>query len=121
MISRRQFLQYVGAAPAFSLLANSPAASQDKHAPISSKLRPIGRALEREGYYVWCNSPIYGPDGTVHVFYSRWTATKGMGGWLNGSEIVHAALVRSPHSIRSAQHIYSGAPRATPPQTLRPP
>jgi len=90
MISRRQFLRYTGAVPVFGLFAGLPATAQDNHAPISRSLRPVGRALEREGYYVWCNSPIYGPDGTVHVFYSRWPAAKGMGGWLNGSEIVHA-------------------------------
>ena len=54
------------------------------------KLKPIGRALELEGYYVWCNSPILGEDGKVHVFFSRWKAEKKMSGWINGSEIVHA-------------------------------
>jgi beta-xylosidase len=43
-----------------------------------------------EGYYVWCNSPIEGEDGRIHVFFSRWDAKKGMGGWINGSEIAHA-------------------------------
>ena len=32
-------------------------------------LKPVGRAMEMEGYYVWCNSPIYGPDGKVHLFF----------------------------------------------------
>lgn len=54
------------------------------------KLTPVGRALEMEGYYVWCSAPIDGPDGKVHLFYSRWDATKKMGGWINGSEIGHA-------------------------------
>jgi hypothetical protein len=43
-----------------------------------------------EGYYVWCNSPIEADDGRVHLFFSRWDAKKGMGGWLNGSEVAHA-------------------------------
>lgn len=61
------------------------------------KLRPIGRALETEGYYVWCSSPIDGPDGKVHLFYSRWKAEKKMGGWIKGSEIAHA-VADSPES-----------------------
>lgn len=61
------------------------------------KLTPIGRALELEGYYVWCSSPIDGPDGKVHLFFSRWDAKKKMGGWLNGSEIAHA-VADSPES-----------------------
>ncbi len=58
--------------------------------PFAKKLQPVGRALELEGYYVWCNSPIMGDDGKVHVFFSRWKAEKKMSGWINGSEIVHA-------------------------------
>lgn len=54
------------------------------------KLTPVGRALETEGYYVWCSCPIEGPDGKVHLFFSRWNAAKKMGGWIRGSEIAHA-------------------------------
>lgn len=53
-------------------------------------LTPVGRVLEMEGYYVWCSSPIDGPDGKVHLFFSRWDAARKMGGWLKGSEIAHA-------------------------------
>lgn len=53
-------------------------------------LKPCGRILETEGYYVWCVAPIYGPDGRIHVFYSRWPAQYGMGGWIHKSEIAHA-------------------------------
>ncbi|MEO6232944.1 MAG: glycoside hydrolase family protein [Ferruginibacter sp.] len=51
--------------------------------------------LELEGYYVWCNSPIIDDEGTVHLFFSRWDAKKGMGGWIKGSEISHA-VSKSP-------------------------
>lgn len=54
------------------------------------RLKPLGRILELEGYYVWGTSPIAGPDGKIHVFFSRWDARKGMSGWINGSEIAHA-------------------------------
>lgn len=61
--------------------------------PVSSfsrRLKPVGRALELEGYYVWCNTPIKGPDGKTHVFFSRWDAKKKMSGWINGCEVAHA-------------------------------
>lgn len=54
------------------------------------KLKPIGRTFSLKGYFIWCSSPIWGKDGKVHLFYSRWTKDKGMGGWLRGSEIGHA-------------------------------
>ncbi|MHA6247389.1 glycoside hydrolase family protein [Pontibacter sp. CAU 1760] len=58
--------------------------------PFSKRLKPLGRRLEMEGYYVWGTSPIIGPDGKVHVFFSRWAADRKMGGWINSSEIAHA-------------------------------
>ncbi|MFR9165442.1 MAG: glycoside hydrolase family protein [Dysgonomonas sp.] len=57
---------------------------------FSKSLKPVGRILESEGYYVWCCAPIYGEDGKVHVFYSRWPEKYGMGGWIHKSEIAHA-------------------------------
>ena len=61
-----------------------------QEADFAKHLQPIGRALEMEGYYVWCNSPIEDEQGKLHVFFSRWDAKKGMGGWIKGSEIAHA-------------------------------
>lgn len=57
---------------------------------FSKRLKPMNRVLELEGYYVWGCSPIVAPDGKFHVFFSRWEAKKGMGGWINRSEIAHA-------------------------------
>jgi len=65
--------------------------------PVSDfarRLKPVGRVLEMENYYVWCNSPIAGPDGKIHLFFSRWDAKKKMSGWINGSEIAHAVADR---------------------------
>lgn len=62
----------------------------DDESAFAKRLKPIGRVLELENYYVWCNSPIEGDDGKIHVFFSRWDSKKGMGGWINGSEIAHA-------------------------------
>lgn len=63
---------------------------QDKISDFSKKLKPLGRILESEGYYVWCCAPIFDEEGKVHVFYSRWQKKYGMGGWIHKSEIAHA-------------------------------
>lgn len=63
---------------------------EPKKSWLYKHLKPVHRILEEEGYYVWCCSPILADDGKVHVFYSRWDAMKGMGGWINGSEICQA-------------------------------
>ncbi len=77
--------------------------------PFSRRLKPLGRILELEGYYVWGTSPIAGPDGKIHVFFSRWDARKGMGGWINGSEIAHAVADRPEGPYRDITTIL--APR----------
>lgn len=61
---------------------------------FASRLRPLGRVLELEGWFVWCASPILGPDGRVHVFFSRWRAELGMGGWISACEVVRAVADR---------------------------
>lgn len=92
-MTRREFLAGAAALPLTagwsqgSLLA---ATSGNDLSDFGRQLRPLGRILELEGWYVWCNAPIEGPDGRVHVFFSRWPAVKGMGGWINTSEIAHA-------------------------------
>jgi len=61
--------------------------------PLSSfaqSLTPVGRVLEDPDYHVWGCSPIYGPDGRVHVFYSRWPNAYNHGGWVAACEIAHA-------------------------------
>lgn len=65
-------------------------AAGDNLSDFCKKLKPIGRILERESEYVWCNAPIEDSEGKIHVFFSRWNAAKNMSGWINGSEIAHA-------------------------------
>lgn len=90
-MNRKDFLQYSSLLAAGLLLGESvTGAGREKATAFSKRLQPVGRRLELEGYYVWCNSPFYGPDGKVHVFFSRWKAEKKMGGWIKGSEIAHA-------------------------------
>ncbi|WP_461826719.1 hypothetical protein [Dysgonomonas sp.] len=62
----------------------------DKISDFAHKLKPVGRILESEDYYVWCCAPIYDEDRKVHVFYSRWPKKYKMGGWISKSEIAHA-------------------------------
>lgn len=95
MLTRREFIGGLAAAPLVANLARGADAAgaefpPEAYAEFSKHLRPIGRILELEGYYVWCNAPIEGPDGRTHVFFSRWPAAKGMGGWINCCEIAHA-------------------------------
>lgn len=61
-----------------------------KESDFSKSLKPMGRILETEGYYVWCNTPIYDEAGKVHLFYSRWLSKYGMSGWIHKCEIAHA-------------------------------
>ncbi len=67
---------------------------EEKISNFSKRLKPKGRILETEEYYVWGCAPIYDEDGKVHVYYSRWPAKYGMGGWIHQSEIAHAVADR---------------------------
>jgi hypothetical protein len=71
-------------------LAHGEPASDDKHleSDFSRRLEPVGRILEEEGWNVWCVAPIYGDDGKVHVFYSRWKGS--FNNWVSRSEVAHA-------------------------------
>lgn len=88
--TRKEFLQTSGLGVIAVFFGSSFTSSFDFSDKPYFKLKPIGRSLELEGYYIWCSSPIWGEDGKVHLFYSRWKKEKGMGGWLNGSEICRA-------------------------------
>ena len=77
---------------------------------FSKHLRPVGRALEMEGYYVWCNSPIEDEHGKIHVFFSRWDEKRGMGGWIKGSEIAHAVADSPEGQYQFVEIVFS--PRA---------
>ncbi len=96
MTTRREFIQnslLAGSAifaSGISCFASEPKYSQKDISAFAKRLKPLGRILELDGYYVWGCSPIVAPDGKIHVFFSRWDAKKGMGGWIKGSEIVHA-------------------------------
>lgn len=63
---------------------------EPKISDFCNRLSPVGRILELEGWHVWCCSPIYGEDGKVHVFFSRWPYETKHEGWLTHCEIAHA-------------------------------
>lgn len=95
-ITRRQFLAAMAATP---VLAYCTEKKKEKYptkaiSDFCKRLQPIGRILEMEDWYVWGTSPIDGPDGKVHVFFSRWPAQYGMGGWIHKSEVAHAIADR---------------------------
>jgi hypothetical protein len=78
---------------AFAAAPSSSAMPSTSDLPLSDfarRLRPLGRILEEEDWYVWCIAPTYGDDGRTHVFFSRWPKARGMGGWINACEIAHA-------------------------------
>jgi len=84
--------------------------ASDSISDFCRKLKPVGRILETSGYYVWCCAPIYGKDGKVHVFYSRWPEKYGMGGWIHKSEIAHAVADKPEGPYRYIETVL--APRS---------
>lgn len=104
-MKRREFISRVAIAGAGSLLFSDSlfAFAPEHESAFARKLQPVGRALEMEDYYVWCNSPIEGNDGKIHVFFSRWDKKKGMGGWIKGCEICHATADKpeGPYEFKS--------------------
>ena len=61
---------------------------------LHNRLKPLERILnlKDEGWTVWDCSPIYGEDGCVHVFASRWPDNDepDRTWFLGGSQIIHA-------------------------------
>ncbi len=97
--SRRNFLK-TGLVLAASTNVGFPFESDQDELPISDfcrRLEPVHRILELPDTYVWCNTPIYGPDGKVHLFFSRWPEKYSMSGWIHKCEIAHA-VADSPES-----------------------
>ena len=42
------------------------------------------------GFHTWGGSTVRAPDGTFHMFVSRWPAALGQNGWVTASEVVRA-------------------------------
>lgn len=110
-MNRKSFISTISFLSAGACLPSLAAGSLfDHESPFAKRLVPVGRALEMEGYYVWCNSPIEDENGLVHVFFSRWDAKKGMGGWINGSGIAHAVSDSPEAPFRFVENIFLPRP-----------
>jgi len=98
MINRRAFLKSAGAgAAALALSTTTGEAAKAKPKPVESdfakRLEPVGRILQKEDWVTWGCSPVYGPEGRVHVLCAHWEAVgdaSGPKGWLERSKIFHA-------------------------------
>lgn len=90
-MERRDFIKQAALAGiSLGITSNTYGKSLDHESSFAKKLHPVGRALELEGQYVWCSSPIYDENGRVHLFFSHWDAKRGMGGWINACSISRA-------------------------------
>ncbi len=71
-----------------------PATEMNNGITLYNALKPCGRILnlKAEGWTVWDCSPIYGADGRVHVFATRWPDNDrpDRTWYLGGSQMVHA-------------------------------
>lgn len=108
MTSRRKAIKIImqgGVTLPLLSLADRGSAGRTAPRPISGfckRLKPVGRILEMKDYYVWCNSPIEGPDGKIHVYFSRWKETYGMSGWIHKCEIAHAVAASAESQFELA-------------------
>lgn len=76
--------------------------NQTSSIPVfADRLEPLNRILDfsEEGYSVWGCSPIYGPDGKVHVFFAR--AKGPIENWTVNGQILHATADRpeGPYTV----------------------
>ena len=55
---------------------------------IAKGLKWIGKAVDDPDAYIWCTSPIQGPDGKIHLFCSRIPKKYGFA-WTTRCEIAH--------------------------------
>lgn len=76
-------------------LASSPMANAQTTIPprltadqFRQSLKPVGFVMKEPGFHIWCNSPVYAPDGKCHSFVSRWPMSANFGnGWWTVCEI----------------------------------
>jgi hypothetical protein len=61
-------------------------------------------------WYIWCASPIRGPDGTYHLFYSRWRrdGPHAFNGWVYESEIARAVAERPEGPYMHVETVMQG-------------
>jgi hypothetical protein len=80
----------------------------ERESDFCKGLTGVGRILEDPDWYVWGCSPIYGDDGRVHVFYSRWPKEAGHGGWLWCCEVAHAVADSPEGDFQTLETVLKG-------------
>ncbi|MFC1652429.1 glycoside hydrolase family protein [Planctomycetota bacterium] len=90
-----------------------PMAVRGKPKPVESdlcqRLAPVAHILEQKEYYTWDPVALDGPDGKVHLYFSRWPADTHMVGWLTHSEVAHAVADRPEGPYRVTGVVLKGA------------
>lgn len=57
---------------------------------LHDRLISKGFVLQEDDYHIWCNAPVYAPDGTVHLYVARWPIHRHFSpGWYRDCEIAH--------------------------------
>ena len=51
---------------------------------------PLRARFSDPNYFIWCGSMVRDPEGTCHLFYSRWPRATGFNAWVTHSEIARA-------------------------------
>jgi hypothetical protein len=72
---------------------------------------PTSALFQDPDYNIWCGSAVIGPDGQVHLFYSRWPRRLGHLAWVTHSEIARA-VAPSPLGPFSARRGRSARARS---------
>lgn len=55
---------------------------------FKESLVPKGFVLKEDDWHIWCNAPVLGDDGRIHLFVSRWPVKDSFGtGWWTSCEI----------------------------------
>jgi hypothetical protein len=111
IINRRNFLTALAATPLLAYCSEKKKAKYPAAAisDFCKRLQPVGRILQMEEWYVWGTSPIDGPEGKVHIFFSRWPANYRMSGWIHQSQIAHAVADRPEGPYEFVETVF--APR----------
>ena len=83
-----------------------------KMSAIAANMSWIGTAVDDPDYYVWCVSPILGPEGKVHLFCSRWPKRLKFNGWSKECEIAHYVGDRPEGPFKFADVAIAANPKA---------
>lgn len=81
---------------------------------FADKWKYGGIAIEEPGYHLWGSSPIWGEDGKVHIFTTRWRIEHQFDpGWRSHSEIAHYVADRPEGPFRFVDIVLQGTGKDT--------